>query len=119
MKKLKLQITIVLVLLMVYAPITTIAHFILCSHEQEVLSLNSIEKVTAYELHHDCSDFIFKLSSFSYNFEQVLTAIKTQIYTCDLAIYVSSHTTYYNLINALRGPPNPILNLLTILKKNS
>ena len=107
MKTLKQLFTLALTLLMAYMPIHNIMHYVWvdhdhhCSHQHDTTG----DILTTYESDHNCSDFLFKVSSYTYTFEvsidDNLGVIYSKIFTKSAFIFITRH----HLINALRGPP--------------
>ncbi|MCB9425938.1 MAG: hypothetical protein H6584_02745 [Flavobacteriales bacterium] len=109
MKPIKQHITFVLALLMAYAPIHNIMHYVWVDHDHHHHHhANTIDdEVTAYELHHNCSDFLYQLTSLTsiivLSIDDIAGLIYSKTLGNDTAIVIGRHL----LINALRGPPSP------------
>lgn len=110
MNNLRLPVAIVMLLLMVYISTNNALHLVLCSHEHnwEFVSIDGIEKITKYEAHHNCSDFLLKLSSFADFLEISLENDNLLICSKKVETNLFLFIIQNHLINALRGPPNYI-----------
>lgn len=107
MKPIKQHITLALTLLMAYMPIHNVMHYVWvdhehhCNHHQDTTD----DILTTYESDHNCSDFLFKVSSYTYTFEVSIDEAQELIYSNIFKKSTFIFSTRHHLINALRGPP--------------
>lgn len=107
MTLLKQHITIVLALLMAYMPIHNIMHYVWVDHEHHHHHTDATgDRVTAYESHHNCADFLYKLTSYTSIFELSIEDITVLIYSKAFGNNAVVVIGRQQLINALRGPPS-------------